>query len=146
MAFQKDADLKPFNYPLNGRLITKLDGSLLPDAHFQVLENFNYTDAGIESISGMTKINATVLPKIKLKNGFHFKKSIPVDENHIFIQVSDATTSAIYKSDNSASIPAQDTFTLFKTLDSTNTVYFTEAPDQSMVFCDGHQRMHRWSV
>jgi len=135
-----DDKVKPFNYPLNGRLITKLDGTLLPDAHFQVLENLRYNDGGIEHIKGMTKINASALAKLKVQNGFHFKKSTPVEENHVFVQVTNTTdnTSAIYKSDNSTSIPAQDTFTLFKALDSDNTAYFSEAPDQSMVFCDGY--------
>lgn len=137
MAAQLDKALVPFNAPLNGRLITKLDGALIPDAHFQVLENFRYNDGGIEPINGMTKINATVLPKLKVQNGFHFKKSIPAEENHIFVQISDATTSAIYKSNNTTTIPAQDTFSLFQTLSSLNTVYFSEAPDQSMIFCDG---------
>ena len=136
----KDPDLKPFNYPLNGRLITKLDGTLLPDAHFQVLDNMRYNDGGIEPVVGMTKINASALAKLKVQNGFHFKKTYPSEENHVFVQVTNTadSTSAIYKSDNSTSIPAQDTFTLFKALDSDNTVYFSDAPDQSMVFCDGY--------
>jgi len=56
-----DKTLKPFNFPLNGRLITKLDGTLLPDAHFQVLENLRYNDGGIEGVKGMTKINRQAL-------------------------------------------------------------------------------------
>lgn len=135
-----------FNYPLNGRLITKLDGSLLPDAHFQVLENLRYNDGGVEGIGGMTPINASALAKLKVQNGFHFKKSYPSAEDHVFVQVTNTTddTSAIYKSDNTTDIPEQDTFTLFKTLDSDNTAFFSEAPDQSMVFCDGYHN-HVWS-
>jgi hypothetical protein len=137
-----DAEKKliPYNWPLNGRLITSIDGTLLPDAHFQALENMRYTDGGIAPVSGMTKINASALAKLKVQNGFHFKKSQPVTENHVFVQVTNPadSTSAIYKSDNTTDIPAQDTFTLFKAMDSDNTVYFSEAPDQSMVFCDGY--------
>ena len=137
----RDKSLTPFNFPLNGRLITKLDGTLLPDSHFQVLENLRYNDGGIEAISGgMTKINATVLPKLKVQNGFFFKKAAPNTESHIFIQVTNPAdkTSAIYKSDGSdASVPEETTFSLFHTLTSDNTVYFTEAPDQSIVYCNG---------
>lgn len=141
-----DDKIVSFNYPLNGRLITKLDGSLLPDAHFQVLENLRYNDGGIEPIKGMTPINSSSLAKLKVQNGFHFKKSFPSKENHIFVQVTDTgdSSSAIYKSDNTTDIPSQDTFTLFKTLDSDNTAYFSEAPDQSMVFCDGYHN-YVWS-
>lgn len=135
-----DGKTYPINWPLNGRLITKLDGTLIPDGHFQVLENLRYNDGGIEGIKGMTKINASALAKLKVQNGFHFKKSAPSTENHIFVQVTNPadSSSAIYKSDNSTSIPSQDTFTLFKTLTNDNTVYFSEAPDQSMIFCDGY--------
>jgi hypothetical protein len=139
MTESNDKKLIPFNFPLNGRLITKLDGTLLPDAHFQILENERYNDGGIEGVKGMTKINAAALNKLKVQNGFHFKKTSPVAEDHVFVQVSDDTTSAIYKSDGtSAGVPSVDTFSLFKVLDSTNTCYFSDAPDQSMVFCDGY--------
>jgi len=133
-----DKTLVPFNYPLNGRLITKLDGTLLPDAHFQVLENMRYNDGGIEGIGGMTKINAVATTYTKIQNGFHFKKTSPITENHIFIQTSSGANSKILKSDNTTSIPAQDTFSDFITLPTNNTVYFAEAPDQSMVMCDGY--------
>jgi hypothetical protein len=133
-----DKALKPFNFTLNGRLITKLDGTLIPDAHFQTLENLRYNDGGIEGIGGMTKINASATTYTKIQNGFHFKKTSPVIENHLFIQTSSGANSKILKSDNTALIPAQDTFSDFVTLPTNNTVYFTEAPDQSMVFCDGY--------
>jgi hypothetical protein len=134
-----DKVLRPINWPLNGRLITRLDGSLLPDAHFQVLDNMRYHDGGIDGIGGMTKINASPFAYGKVQNGFHFKKTSPVTENHIFIQTSSGANSTIFKSDNSTSIPSQDTFSSFQVMDSNNTVYFSEAPDQSMVFCDGYK-------
>lgn len=148
----ENTKLNTYNWPLNGRLITKLDGTLLPDAHFQVLENLRYNDGGIEGVKGMTKINASALAKLKVQNGFHFKKSSPVDEDHVFVQVTNPTdgTSAIYKSDNSTEVPSQDTYTLFKTLSemtttgTNKTVYFSEAPDQSMVMCDGYHN-YIWS-
>ena len=56
-----DKQLKEFKWPLNGRLITKLDGSVLPDGHFQRLQNMSYNDGGIEGIAGMSKINTSAL-------------------------------------------------------------------------------------
>jgi len=212
---EKEKGLEPFDFPLNGRLITKLDGTVLPDAHFQTLENMRYNDSGIEGVEGMSKINNTVLDKLKVQNGFFFKKEAPSSEHHHFVQVTNPTdkTSAIYKSDTtkvvatitftfaatttvtasgnannygvyvgqsiynstddtSASavkitaistngltitlesayagttgvgktgtlvynVPYATTYTLFKTLDNDNTCYFSEAPDQSMVICNG---------
>jgi hypothetical protein len=139
-----DKQLRTYNWPLNGRLITKLDGTLLPDSHFQVLENMRYNDGGIEGVGGMTKINSTVLGKLKVQNGFHFKKTSPVEEDHVFVQVTDTSdsSSAIYKSDGTtAGIPSAETFSVVSeaSLSTDNTVYFCEAPDQSMVFCDGYK-------
>ena len=137
-----DKALRTYNWPLNGRLITKLDGTLLPDSHFQVLENMRYNDGGIEGVGGMTKVKAAAFAKLKVQNGFHFKKTSPVEEDHIFVQVTDVSdgSSALYKSDgSSAGVPAVDTYTAVSgvSLASDATVYFAEAPDQSMVFCDG---------
>ena len=212
---EKEKGLEPFDFPLNGRLITKLDGTVLPDAHFQTLENMRYNDSGIEGVEGMSKINNTVLDKLKVQNGFFFKKEAPSSEHHHFVQVTNPTdkTSAIYKSDTTKvvatitftfaatttvtasgnannygvyvgqsiynstddtsssavkitaistngltitlesayagttgvgktgtlvyNVPYATTYTLFKTLDNDNTCYFSEAPDQSMVICNG---------
>ena len=215
MADKRDDGLEPFDFPLNGRLITKLDGTVLPDAHFQTLENMRYNDSGIEGVEGMSKVNNTVMAKLKVQNGFFFKKEAPSSEHHHFVQVTNPTdkTSAIYKSDvtkavatitftfaattsvtasgnannygvyvgqsiyNSTNdtssyakkitaistngltitlesayagttgasktgtlvynVPYATTYTLFKALDNDNTCYFSEAPDQSMVICNG---------
>lgn len=134
----EDKTWKSFDYPLNGRLITKLDGALLPEGHFQTLQNFRYNDGGIEPIAGMTKINASAFSYLKVVNGFHFRKEIPNTENYIFAQTTTGSNSRIVKSDNTAAIPAQDTFSTFVTLPTNNYVNFTEAPDQSMIMCDGY--------
>jgi len=143
---KKIEELTPFNFPLNGRLITKLDGSLLPEAHFQVLENLRYNDGGIEGVGGSVKAAAAFTGYAKIQNGFHFKKTSPIAEDHMFVQASSGTATRIYKSDGtSAGVPAVDTYTLFQALtdhsggNHLNTVYFSEAPDQSMIFCDGYK-------
>ena len=112
-----DKKLVPFNYPLNGRLLTKLDGTMLPDAHFQTLENLRYNDGGIEGVEGMTAISAALSSVAgsgytKIQNGFHFKKTAPVAEDHVFVQVTNPTTgkSKILKSaGTSAGVRALDT-------------------------------------
>ena len=134
----QDAPLKAFNIALNGRLITKLDGTQLPDNCFQELENFRYNDGGIEPIKGMTAISADLLNPIR--NGFHFKKDSPVAEDYVFLQVG----YTLYKSDTLANVPNLDTYSSFLTMPSLNTIYFTDAPDQSMVFCDGYKN-YVWS-
>ncbi len=128
---------------------------MLPDAHFQVLENLRYNDGGIEGVEGMTAVSA-VLSGIagsgytKIQNGFHFKKTSPVEEDHVLVQVTNPTTgkSKILKSaGTSAGVPAVDTYEAFQTVytedgateaTSNRTMYFSEAPDQSMVMCDGY--------
>lgn len=219
---QRDAQLTPFDYPLNGKLVTKLDGAILPESNFQVLENLRYNDGGIEGVSGMTKACTTVMPKLQIRNGFHFKKSSPSEEEHVFVQATNPldNTSAIYKSNTSGVVgtitftfaastsvtasasclaqgvavgqsiynstndastyakritaistngltitlesayagttgaakqgtvlynsPYPMSFSLFQALDSDNIAYFSYAPDQSMVFCDGYKN-YIWS-
>jgi len=69
MAKSQNEEFKSFDWPLNGRLITGLDPSLLPEGHFQKLQNLRYNDGGIEAIAGMTPINATALSSTILVDG-----------------------------------------------------------------------------
>jgi hypothetical protein len=138
MAGLKDSEIKAFDYPLNGRLITKLDPVLLPEAHFQTLQNFRYNDGGIEPILGMSKNNASAFAYTKVKGGFHFKKEVPSQESHIFAQTTSGANSKILKSDNSVVVPGQDSFTSFIPFPTNDYVNFSEAPDQSMMMCDGY--------
>ena len=70
----------------------------------------------------------------KLIGGYHFRKEIPNTESHVLVQ----STKNIFKSDNTSEIPNQDTFSNFITLPTANYVNFSEAPDQSMIACDGY--------
>ena len=54
-----DAELIPFEIPLNGRLITAEDGAVI-GKNFMVLKNMRYTDTHPKGIGGMTAINSTV--------------------------------------------------------------------------------------
>jgi hypothetical protein len=132
-------DIKQFDFPLNGRLITKLDGALLPESHFQVLQNERYNDGGIEGVGGMTAVGVASLPA-NISNGFHFRKDFPITESHVFFQVDvSGLPSGIFKSDNTVDVPGVDTYSVFKTLTAGgNKAYFSEAPDESMMICDGY--------
>ena len=126
-----------FDWPLTGRLRRDVDPMLIGETNFQTLTNMRYTVDGIKGIQGMTKINATALAYDFVVNGFHFKKDSPVAETHVFVQANSGSHSALYKSDNGAAIPAQDTFTSFVTLEDTTTVAFSNAPDGAMCVLNG---------
>ena len=125
-----------FDWPLNGKLRTDVDSMLIGETHFRTLVNFRYTADGIMGIQGMTPINAVALPYTKLVNGYHFRKDQPT-ENHVFVQGVSGSNSILYKSNNTSSIPAQDTFSNFQTLENNNAVYFSEAPQGGMAALNG---------
>ncbi len=132
--------LLPFDIPLNGRCITAVDPLLIGETDFQSLKNMRPTDQGIKGIAGMSKVNAAATTYTGIRNGFHFKKDQP-EENHILVQTNDqtapATASRLVKSDNTAAIPNQDTFSNFLTLDNNNLMRFSKAPQGSTVGCNG---------
>src|SRR3972149_5264755 len=94
--------------PLNGKLVTSVDPSLI-GPNFSQLTNLRYTDYGIQSIRGYTVINTsgeTAYPNIR--NGYHFKKEQP-QESHTLVQVANTAYSWEYLVSLYGSIP--NTFT-----------------------------------
>ena len=125
----------PFSINLGGKLITGTDPLISTLGDFQSLVNNRYTNRYPESVLGMTKINATVFDYTSIKNGFYFRKDKTLEE-HTFAHTFSGSSSKIKKSDNTASIPEQDTFSDFLTL-SSNIAYFNSCPDESMMIMDG---------
>lgn len=138
---QSQSNLTKFDWPLNGKVRTDVDPVLIGETSFRQLTNMRYTNDCPKSIQGMTKINASPTSYTTIKNGFHFVKEQPTGttESHILVQTTDAggNNSRIVKSDNTAAVPNQDTFSTFKSLTSTNLVRFANAPDGAMMACNG---------
>lgn len=125
--------------PLNGKLITAVDPIKIQPNDFQQLINLRPTDDTPKGVRGMTKINASATNYLGVRTGYHFKKDQP-SENHILVQTNDTVTpftaSRLIKSDNSTSIPAQDTFSTFLALGNNNPAYFSKAPDGCVAVCN----------
>lgn len=113
-----DSNLSWKDIPLNGKCITSTDGTLLGLSDFQTLTNFEYTDASIRSITGMTKINSTAPTYLKHRNIFQFNKTNPV-ESHLLTQS--------YNSAENASIIQQMTQSVPSTGDFSATSLYTVA-------------------
>ncbi len=133
---------KYLSIPLNGKLITAVDGIKLEQNDFQTLTNLRPSDDAPKGIRGMTKINASATDYKGIKTGYHFKKDQPT-ENHIIVQTNDisapATASRLVKSDGTTSIPAQDTFSTFLELANNNLGFFSNAPAACVAFCNGDE-------
>jgi hypothetical protein len=128
--------LTPFDFPLTGKMITSEDSLLLGEGDFRSLINMRYTGKTVRGIQGMTRINVSPTSYLRIDNGFQFKKDQP-EESHILAQTTTGAASRIVKSDNSANVPNKDTLSHFLALNSNNRVYFSDAPDGSMMICPG---------
>jgi hypothetical protein len=133
---QQQTGHQRFDWPLTGRLRKDVDPMLIGETNFRDLVNMRYTIDGIKGIQGMTKINASALAYLSTVNGFHFKKDLPA-ESHVFVQANSGASSALYKSNNTTTIPNQDTFSSFQTLENNNTLFFSDAPNGAVVASNG---------
>jgi len=129
------------NLPLNGKLITAIDGTELGEGDFQVLKNMRYGVVSPLSISGMTKINSAVINATYLKprGGYHFRKYLP-NESHLLVQSWNTGLTAGLVYDNTTAIPTAGDFTaapLWTDTASSNVGYFSEAPDGCVIYCNG---------
>ena len=135
---QLKTGVHPFDLPFNGKLRLDVDPLLIGPENFRQLTNLRYTNSGVRGVLGSTKINVTPSGYHRIDGGYHFVKQRP-DESHIFVQVSNPGTSAskLIKSNNTASVPDQDTFSDVTASIAYNKVNFSDAPDNAMVACDG---------
>jgi hypothetical protein len=146
------AEDKKFEYeviPLNGKWRPSVDGTQMEKGDFQTLTNMRYTDTGIKSVSGMTKINTSVINSTYLKTraAHQFKKSNPADsatpnESNVLVQSWDAgeAGSRVYK--NTTAIPSAGNFTataIFADSSGSDRGRFSDAPDGCVAYCNGKE-------
>jgi hypothetical protein len=124
----------PETIALTGRMITSVDPTTLGQGDFQNLSNMRYTDTGILSTKGMTKINSSPVTKPSITAGIHFVKNYP-SESHVLVQgIAADTSSAIY--DNTTAIPSTGNFgsAIFSETAGASAGKFSHAPDGTVIY------------
>lgn len=135
-----DKDFKSLSIPINGKLITAIDAALIGQ-DCQSRKNIRYDGRGV---GGQTKINTTALTSYPvIKAGYHFEKAQPA-ESHVLVQAhnSGGTESKVFE--NTTAIPSAGDFTataLHTDTAGSTTGVFSNAPDGSVVYCNGKDTM-----
>lgn len=143
-------DLKIKEIPLNGRLITAKDSTLISKSdssgnkyigNFSVLKNLRYNDWGIEGIKGMTKINSASFADSEVLNGFFYDKSFEFkSEQFTYVQATNAGSNYLFHS--TVGPPNTDTFSSIHTdASGAGTGYFSLAPQNQMVYCNNKESL-----
>lgn len=125
--------------PLNGRLITALQGSEIGQGNFQVQKNMRPSPTVPKGTAGMTKITTNQIDATyyKVRASHHYTKTKPA-ESHILVQAFNSDENAARILDNTTAIPSQGNF-------SGTALYtpaavqggFSDTPDGCVAFCDG---------
>ncbi len=118
-----DTQLLSKDLPMNGKLFTSVDGSLIGPSDYSVLTNFEYTDASIKGVAGMTKVNTVAPTYLKHRGLFQFNKTNPA-ENHLLAQSYNSAMNKSVIQQMTQSIPNTGNFdsTLLYTIANTWTV------------------------
>ena len=148
--FAQQSNLTSFQLPLDGRLVSGLDPAKLIDttgqspqiSNFATLTNMEYTDNGIRSIRGFTKITTNPLTSHpRINNIFQFVKSNPA-ETHVLVQSRNTSDKDSQVFVHSTSTPNTGTFTpvaLHIDADGasgTAVGRFSDAPIGHVVYCN----------
>ena len=109
---------KSFEDEFAGAWLPKGDPVRIGQKNYATLENFRYTDFGIEGVNGHTKINTTN-PGYELTNGIQLRTNY-TQESYVIVQgTSSSTTPKIMQ--NMAAVPATGDFDSYAwTIDNTN--------------------------
>ena len=143
MAKDDDREYKHANLPLSGRWRPALDGTELDEGDFQTLTNMRYGEKTPKSVTGMTKINSSVINATYLKPraGIHFRKDHP-SESHFLVQAwnTGLTASRVYENTNA--IPSTGNFTATQIWSDTTGAQvgrFSDAPDGCVAYTNGKE-------
>ncbi len=147
----QQSQLVPFELHLDGRLVSNIDPAKIISgrntqspqiSNFATLTNLEYTDAGIQSVQGMSKITTTrhdTHPKIN--NIFQYVKSNP-SETHLLMQAYNSTEdqSRIYRfSTNTPTTGSITASALHTDASGAGDGRFSDAPIGHVVYCNGKE-------
>ncbi len=147
--FAQQSNLVMFQLPLDGRLVSGLDPTKLIASgakdqlsNFSTLTNFEYTDNGIRSVQGMTKITTNpVASHPQINNIFQFVKDSP-SETHVLVQAYNTSNTDGQVFRFSTSAPNTGTFTptaLHSDATGADTGRFSDAPIGHVVYCNSKE-------
>ena len=144
MARITDESRKQFQVAYTGKWRPSIDGAMMAEGDMQTLTNMRYTDSGIKSISGMSKINTTALTTYtKLRSGLHFRnKRPPTAESHVLVQAFNSAESQAVVKDNATAVPSQGDFastTLYTDTAGSGVGHFSSAPDGAVTYCNAKE-------
>lgn len=141
----KQSGDKPYiqgNIETTGRLVTAIDPTQLGKGDFQLLSNMRYTDRGIRSVKGMTKVNADATSKVYLNSMYQFIN--PYGETHLLAQAVDSGGASLLL-DKTAAIGTQGDFSTLFVENGGNpgagTGVFSEAPDGAFCYGNGKDQL-----
>lgn len=142
-----DQKLRKHEIPLDGKLITSVDPSIIGH-NYQTLTNLRYYGGRVKGIGGMTKITSSVLNAtyFKARGGIHYTKDQP-SESHVLVEAYNTGLTASRIIDNTTAIPNAGNFET--TYHVSGTELFTPsgsvpgrwslAPDGDVAYCNGEE-------
>lgn len=132
---------------LNGRLKTNVKGIAIGE-NFKQYVNLRYGDEYPRGILGHSKINTNALDNPKVRSIHQLRKEQPA-ESHVIVQALDSNGANPKLYTNDTAIPSAGNFlgsggteTILYTEDtSAGTGRFSEAPDGSVIYCNGKETL-----
>ena len=105
-----DEKLRKHEIPLDGKLITAVDPSIIGH-NYQTLTNLRYYGGRIRGVGGMTKITSSVLNAtyFKTRSGIHYTKDQP-SESHVLVEAFNTGVTASRILQNTTAIPSAGNF------------------------------------
>lgn len=131
-----EARFKTRELSLSGRLRTANDPTTIGPTDLSVCKNMRPWDQYPRGIGGQTKINTAALASTGVRNGFHFRKALPV-EYHVLAWTSDGK---VWVNDTAApSAGAFDGTVLFTDTTGGTTGRFAPTPTGALAYANGKE-------
>ena len=150
------------SYKFNGAWLPDVDSSLIGPENYQTLQNLRYTEDGLESISGYSRINAvtTELHSYSdIKTGHQLRTPSKTEDSYVLVQAENsAGATRVYQNRTAVGGTAnfQDTGSSGLLLDVNGADYFadnsgaaggsiqgrfSDAPQSNIAYCNGKESM-----
>lgn len=130
-------------FPFTGQWMPNVDASLIGSENFKTLTNLRYNDAGLEGVSGYSKINTTALTSYTNIRSGHQLQSDRTQATYVLVHAqTDAGAGRVYQ--NQTDIPDQGDFEATQLHDDATGFTlgrFSDAPGGNVAYTNGVESM-----
>jgi len=124
-----------------GRWLPKGDALTIGEENFSELENFRYTDFGLEGVGGFTRLNGNYKIATSIENGIQLTTNYSAAPSYVIVQSGESPKNYYYYTDAIPNAVSGAATALHSGVAGNSTARFSKLPNGHIGICDGKENL-----